>query len=305
MVSTIEDKKTGVRWTDVHSTSPEDIVGAIEGVVAHPLILRELVRPTFSAKVDVYEDMLYVILHFPVADQEHQIIKVHEIDVVIKKNTLITVHYDAIAPLQDFFSALKQSKENSGPLGEHAGFVFFELLHKLYAHVIKELEHIERQIIDVEDCIFQHKEKEMVRFISLLRRDILDFRRALELHGHILSSLERTGVKFFGKNFAPYLADIFNAFLRVRGLLDNNFATISALQETNDSVLAARNNEVMKNLTIVALVTFPLMLLSSIFSMNTTLLPIVGNPNDFWIIIAIMVAGTVGMLILFKKKRWF
>ena len=305
MISVIEDKKTGVRWTDIHSTSSEDIVGAIQDTVTQPLVLRELVRPTFSAKVDAYEDLLYVVLHFPIADEKRQNVAIHEIDIIIKKNVLITVHYNAIPTLQDFFLALKQQKENNGPLGAHAGFVLFEILHKLYAHVIEELEHIERQIIDVEDLIFQRKEKEMVRFISLLRRDILDFRRALELHEHILSSLNQMGVKFFGKNFAPYLADIFHTYMRARGLLDSNFATTKALQETNDSVLAARNNEVMKNLTIMAFVTFPLMLFSSIFGMNTTVLPIVGSQNDFWIIIGIMLAGTLGMFILFKKKQWF
>lgn len=305
MVSTIEDKKTGIRWTDIHSSASEEIVGAVQGAVTQPLVLRELVRPTLSAKVDVYADMLYVILHFPVADEGHQSIKFHEVDIIIKKDVLITVHHDAIPPLQNFFLSLKQNKEDSGPLGEHTGFALFELLMKLYMHVIEELEHIEQLTIEVEELIFQHKEKEMVRFISLLRRDILDFRRALELHEHILSSLEHAGTKLFGKNFAPYLADISNTYLRAHGLLESNFATISALQETNDSVLAARNNEIMKNLTIMAFVTFPLMLLSSIFGMNTTFLPIVGNPNDFWMIIAIMITGTLGMFIFFKKKQWF
>lgn len=305
MISTVEDKKTGVRWIDISSASPQDIVSAVQGIVNQQFVLRELVRPTFSAKVDMHEDMLYVVLHFPLIDRERHVIALREIDIIIKKNVLITVHYDPIPPLQELFFALKEHKENSGPLGEHAGFALFELLHKLYTNVVGDLEHIERQIVDIEDMIFQHKEKEVVRFISLLRRDVLDFRRALELHGHVLSSMESAGTKFFGKSFAPYLAGMLNMYTRVRGLLDNNLATASALQETNDSVLAARNNEIMKNLTLVAFITFPLMLFSSIFSMNTATLPIVGAPNDFWIIVAIMVVGTIGMFAFFKKKRWF
>ena len=60
----------------------------------------------------------------------------------------------------------------------------------------------------------------------------------------------------------------------------------------------------MKVLTMFAVVVFPLTLLAAIFGMNTKYLPIVGTEHDFWIILTIMIIGTIFMLILFKRKRW-
>jgi len=60
----------------------------------------------------------------------------------------------------------------------------------------------------------------------------------------------------------------------------------------------------MKVLTILAFITFPLVLLSSVFGMNTISTPIVGIKGDFWIIIGVMLAATFSMFVYFRKKKW-
>jgi len=45
-------------------------------------------------------------------------------------------------------------------------------------------------------------------------------------------------------------------------------------------------------------------LLASLFGMNTQYLPIVGYKHDFWIIFGIMLIATIGMLTIFKIKKW-
>ena len=61
----------------------------------------------------------------------------------------------------------------------------------------------------------------------------------------------------------------------------------------------------MKNLTIMAFVTFPLTLISSVFGMNTSFLPVVGRPNDFWIIVSFMAILALTFFMYFKVKHWF
>jgi magnesium transporter len=60
----------------------------------------------------------------------------------------------------------------------------------------------------------------------------------------------------------------------------------------------------MKTLTIMAFVTFPLTLVSSIFGMNTHYLPIVGLPGDFWIVTGTMLALAICFFLYFKRKGW-
>ena len=80
--------------------------------------------------------------------------------------------------------------------------------------------------------------------------------------------------------------------------------TINSLEQTNNALLTDKTNEIVKLLTIFSVIVFPLSLLAGIFGMNTKFLPLVGLPGDFWIITAIMAAGTISMIAFFKKKGW-
>ena len=87
-------------------------------------------------------------------------------------------------------------------------------------------------------------------------------------------------------------------------MIENNINSVAELREINNSLVSTKQNEVMKILTIMAFVTFPLSLLASIFGMNTVYLPIVGHSLDFWIIIGIMAGATICFFAFFKHNRW-
>ena len=87
--------------------------------------------------------------------------------------------------------------------------------------------------------------------------------------------------------------------------LENHMATIDAIQETNESLISFRLNDIMRTLTTFSLVVFPLTLLAAIFGMNTTNgMPFVESSGGFWRVIAIMGTGMSFMLYWFKRHRW-
>ena len=77
-----------------------------------------------------------------------------------------------------------------------------------------------------------------------------------------------------------------------------------ALYDNNVTVLNIKQNEAMRILAIMAFVTFPLVLFASLFGMNAVSTPIIGHKYDFWIIIGVMLAATIGMFAFFKRKKW-
>jgi Mg2+ and Co2+ transporter CorA len=89
-----------------------------------------------------------------------------------------------------------------------------------------------------------------------------------------------------------------------RHLVETLRAVAAEVRETNAALLNARQNEIMKTLTIMAFTTFPLSLIASIFGMNTDYLPIVGTPGDFWIVMGIMIALTASFFVYFRAKHW-
>ena len=144
----------------------------------------------------------------------------------------------------------------------------------------------------------------MVEKISKINRNLLNFKQSIRLHQDVLSSLEMVGSRFFGEKFSYYLSAISGEYFKIASHLEGNRETVLELRNTNDSLLSTKQNEVMKILTIMAFVTFPLSLIAAIFGMNTVYIPIIGTPGDFWIVMGIMGFATFLMFLYFKRKKW-
>ena len=300
-------KKTcgDITWIDVESPTREDVRTLLDKYNIHPIIAEELLSPTIRPKVDVYDDFIYLILHFPTISHSHDGKTEQEIDFIIGKKVFITVHYNVVDSLEksnrlfSMNSVLKQCN-----MGEHAGFLFFAMAKELYGNLVLELDYVQKELDKIEDNIFLGEEHEMVTHLSKTSRKLLHFKKAINQHKQVLESLELAGKKFFGEDFAYYLRAITGEYYKVSVLLEINKDVLNELKNTNDSILTTKTNDIMKVLTIMAFATFPLMLFSSLFGMNTNYLPIVGRDNDFWIIIGIMVVSTIIFFIFFKHKKW-
>lgn len=298
-------KTSSLVWIDLNSPTNEEIRQIASEYHIHPLVTHELAIPTLRAKVDLYDDLIYLILHFPSNRKDVDTINDQEVDFVIGKNFIITTRYGEVDALISFSKTFEvESILEKGSMGKHAGFIFFAMITRIYDDLLHRIEGLKEDAAVIESEIFKKKEKEMVIKISEVSRQLLDFKRATSLHCEVLRSFEVAGEKFFGNDFRFYLRSIMGTCYKLESAIKNTMEYLGELRETNNSMLSTKQNEIMKVLTIMAFVTFPLSLIAAIFGMNTKTLPIVGTPNDFWIIIGIMIALTTSFFIFFKYKKW-
>lgn len=293
-------------WIDIYSPTREDVRALLDEYHLHPLIAEELLTPTIRPKVDVYDDFIYLILRFPTISHSHGGETEQEIDFIIGKKVFITAHYGVVDSLEKshrLFSVSAVLKRCN--IGTHAGFLFFAMIKELYENLILELDHVQKELDNIEKNIFIGKEYKMVSQISNVNRKLLHFKKATSQHKGILESLELAGKDFFGADFAYYLRAITGEYYKVSALLESSKDSLNELKDTNDSLLTTKTNDIIKTLTVMAFITFPLMLFSSLFGMNADYLPIVGQENDFWIIIGIMALSALLFFVFFKYKKWF
>lgn len=293
----------GLVWIDLESPTRSEVRDITNEFELDALIAEELLLPTARPRIEHHDSVLYIILHFPALRHTHKSSE-QEIDFVVGKKFIITTRYDTIDPLHNFSKVFEvNSMLDKSTLGDHAGFIFYFMMKKLYSAVEYEVEHVRASLHHIEQQIFEGKEKEMVEAISVAARDLLNLRQAIEPHRDVLQTLENEGKTVFGNDFTPYLRALTNEYYRVHNHIMRHTESIHELRETNNSLITTKQNEVMKTLTLMAFVTFPLSLVATIFGMNTSL-PIVGHQYDFWIVIGGMSTGMVFMFIFFKYKKW-
>ncbi len=304
MISTYTHKKT--TWVDLQNPSSDEIQHLIDVYDIPEMAAAELSKETLRGKLDFYEkeNVVYLDLHFPTimqgGDKNHNDI---EIGFIIGKNYIITNHHEEILSLKKFSRLFDvDSILNKSNLGDHAGFMFFNIARELYQSSIEQLKSIDTELDFIEDQIFENKEEKMVRRISELNRKLVDFKQAINVHDELLGSFEGAGAVLFGEGFEYYLSNIMGEQRRVKNIIESHKDMLRDLKDTNDSLLANKTNKVMKALTVMSFIMLPLTLITGVFGMNTGL---VLSEMDFYRIIGIMTIMGIVMFVYFNVKRWF
>lgn len=293
-----------VTWVDIKDPTEKDIRYLKREFNLHPLVLGELIPSGHRPKVESYKKYLFMIFHYPVYSKERRETRPRELDIIITKNILITSHYKSILPLRALFDECNiYSETRKKYMTQNAGYLLFLLLSGFWKNCLIKLDRIETRIESIEKEIFKGKEKEMVSEISVVKTDIINFWRIVEPQGEILESLSKEGTAFFGESFSPYFSDIIGTYSQAWNSLRTYKETILALEDTNQSLLSTKINDVMRVLTIFSVILLPLTLIASIWGMNVAL-PFAESPAGFLIVAAMMLFLMGFMLIYFRKKKW-
>ena len=268
-----------------------------------PLIADELLVPSFKPKVERRGDAIYVVLHFPEAHPNGSRPE-QEMDFVIGKQFLITTRYGHIDPLHAFAKAFEVQTVLGRGHAVHGGHLFTALTHSIYKSLIDECDTMRHKLDAIEDHIFSGDERKMVIALSQTGRTIHDFRQALLPHREMLVSLESAAARMFDQGFSYWVREVIGAYERVVDTLEHLRDALHELRDTNDSLLTTKQNEVMKLLTMMAFITFPLVLIVDILNLHTSYVPIVGMAGDFWIIMGLLAVLTAALLAFFKHRDW-
>jgi len=261
-------------------------------------------RPSFTYNEE--EHYIFIILHFPILKNGR--IVAGEVDFFIKRGLLISIHNNDLPQLNEFFSYCKKDGDSLISYKyESAGILLYELLNKLIGNCYNLLDRNSIQITEIEGLIFDHrKQKEAVSRILNLRRNIINFRKIIQNHKNIFKKqMARKSKLVPPEIMKKYYSELIEYTKTIWEILDNQKEMIEVLNDTNESLLNNRLNDIIKTLTIFSVIVFPLTLIAAIFGMNTLGgMPFIGARHGFWIIMTIMLTGCFGMLIFFKRKKW-
>jgi magnesium transporter len=136
-----------------------------------------------------------------------------------------------------------------------------------------------------------------------VKQEIISYRKIIKPQRPALRLLERHIERFLPENLELYFDDLVDASERIWDLLDNDKEVVEALEDTNESVISHRQNDILRILTIFSVILLPLTLISGIFGMNV-LFPGEHTHAAFWAIVGLMVVTIAGMIGFFKYKRW-
>jgi magnesium transporter len=181
--------------------------------------------------------------------------------------------------------------------------LLYYIVDKLVDYCFPILNKIDANIEQVEDEIFEEKVRHTVQEISLIRRDVIAFRRIIKPLIPVINSLERKSRPFLNEDMDEYFGNISDHLSKIWDTLEDYKEVIEGLSDTINSLTSNRINEIIKVLTIISVILLPLTVISGIYGMNIPL-PVSNHPLAFEIVMGLMAAVIVAMLGFFKWKKW-
>ncbi len=296
----------GLTWIHLDAPDHETADGLSARFGWHPLDVEDVLSKRQRPKVDDYADegYLFAVLHFPVWDPAIQRLNAGELDVFIGPDYLVTLPTVELLPVTRLFRRVEQSAEVREQLfSKGSGRLLYEILDDLFDYCFPILDKIGFKLDAIEDAIFEGRSEEVVRDISNVKQEIISYRKIIKPERSTLRLLERHVERFLPEELELYFDDIVDAAERIWDILDNYKEVVEALEDTNESVINHRQNDILRILTIFSVVLLPLTLLSGIFGMNVRY-PGEGTHEAFWVIVGLMVATIAGMVGWFRYKRW-
>lgn len=291
-------------WIDLVAPTAAEVRSLMKEFDLDPKVAQELLSVSYKARMERSGDTVYVIFHFPTLRLGLNRRPEQEIDFIIGKKFLITTRYENIDPLHSFARAFEAHALLGRPHMSHGGHLFASMTESIYKALGDECELMHNRLEDIEGRVFKGEERRMVFELSSVARVLHDFRRALAPHKEMLASMEPAAARLLGPEYSYYLREVEGTRAKVERTVESLRDSLTELRVTNDSLLNTKQNEIMKNFTVLAFVFFPLSFIASLFGMNTEHNPIVGNPLDFWIIVSGMFVISLSCFVYFKHKDW-
>lgn len=295
----------GIVWINLVNPSTPELKKLAREYGFHELDIRDCISVGQSPKLDVYDDYLFIVLHFPEYSLPHKVVVKHDLNIFIGEKYLITVCRKEFVAMKGFWDYCQNNQEaREQYMSKGSGFLLYNILHPLYKKMFSIVDRISETIKDIEAQMYAEETKDIVKDLALIRRDLLKTKMIVDPQRpifHTLSSLKR---KFLGYQSEIYFDDIHDHIERAFSILSTYQDVIAGLHDTNESLISHKTNEVMKLLTTISVILLPLTLVAGIYGMNIAGLPFSTHPLSLWIIIAIMVLIVMGILVFFRKKDW-
>src|SRR5829696_2812332 len=280
----------GLRWVKIERPGSLEQAWLEENFDFHALDFEDVLSRNQRPKIDVYDDYLFIVLHFPIFDRAARRLGAGELDLFVGPGFLVTIPNQPLQPVEYLFERCRQKEEMREQLfSRGSGYLLYRITDDGFDYCFPMLRKIGNKLDALEVEIFEERAEEVVRDISNVKQEIINFRKVIRPQRPVLRDLEKVKQRYLARDLdlEIYFDDIVDAHERIWDMLENYKEVAKALEETNESLISHRLNDILRVLTAISVIILPLTLIASVMGMNTWV-PSEGHEAGFFTVLGIM-----------------
>jgi magnesium transporter len=227
-----------------------------------PLIVEDIVSTQGRPKVDLSNDLIYILMRLPprsLNDTSDQI------SLILGHNYVLSFDEKP----GDCFDPVRNRLRNQGRLCTlGADYLAYRLLDAVVDGYFPVLEEEGEQLENLEEALNNPRVQVPLKPIHAVKRRLLTHRRAIWPLREVIGSLAREKHALIGKDTQRYLRDTYDHVVELIDLVEIYRETATSIAELSLSLVSARMNDVMKFLAVVSAIFMPLTFIVGIYGMN-------------------------------------
>jgi magnesium transporter len=291
-------------WFDVVDPDPEDLTVLQAEFDLHPLAIEDAVQAHERPKIESYGTYWFLIVQAASTQDDH--IVLHEIAIFAGRKFLVTVRHQPVFDLEEIEDRWHNHPER---LRSGGGFLLYTILDTVVDGYLPVAQRFQDNVDDLEEQLFNAKrtDRDVPARVFAMKKDAQRFRWAVLPMRDILNPIIREDVALFPEEDVAYFRDVYDHSILVIEQLDGLRDLVTSALEIHLSAVANRQNDVSRQLTIIATIFLPLTFITGFYGQNFGwLVSHIGGGDTFvgWGL-GTEVLTALLTLAYFKWKGWF
>ena len=291
-----------VVWINVSGVHNVEVLEAIgKQFVLHPLLLEDIANTDQRPKLDDYETYFFLVIKM-MSLTERKEIAVEQVSLVLGRNYVLSFQENGTDVFQPVRERLRGGKGRLRQSG--ADYLFYALVDAIVDQYFAVLEFMGEKIELLQQTVVADPKPETLNEIHGLKRQLLFVRRAVWPLRDVMNNLSRSDCPFLQEATKLFFRDVYDHVVQIVDTIETLREMVSASLDIYLSSVSYRLNAVMRVLTVITTIFMPLSFIASIYGMNFEHMPELKSTWGYPIVLVAMTVVGLGMLILFRNKRW-
>ena len=294
---------SGTLWVDVDVGSRHQ-VAVLEKVFGfHPLSVEDALSPNSRVKIEEYPGYLFMIVRgvrfCDETSEDPYDTETFNLSFFLGKNYLVSVHGQHAAPVQHVVDLVTRTPDlmDRGP-----GRLLHLVMDSSVDAYFPLVDQVDEFLDGLEERVFGEFDESALRDIFSVKRLVLSMRRHLAPQREVFNILSNRPTSLLAPETQVYFRDIYDHVLRINEALETYRELLSATLDSYLTQVSNKLGSITKGLSVVGALSIPFVVVSGMWGMNFSHIPMSENPWGFWIMLVLQLA-LGGMLVALLRWR--
>ena len=264
----------GVEWIDFVNASEKEVEDIIERYDFHELDKDAVLEENQTARVDTYDEYVFVVLHFPKYDTRTKRYLLNEFNIFVSKKFLISFRYYQSSSLEKLFD--RYELQAHGHENVNTAYILYDIIENMLDKVFRLLEKFAKDVRTLENTLFrENPDEDLIREIMIRKRNIIALKHMMkpQLSAVKLLELRMNAIFKDDDEVEIYFESLEDKLAKIYAEIELQQENIDTMEDTLKSIFDMKTGATMKYLTIFSAVMLPLTLITSFYGMNVEDVP--------------------------------